>query len=979
MYKNKNYITVMLLFIAAVFNGCSDDLMSNAIGSTLEEDGDYKISTFTLSNDVMGADETLESVIIILTSGEGHTLEFYASVTVDESLFKCRMRIPKTETVPDGEYLLTARVPDGPKLGGRVSVIFKDEMLHTVQGTAVEYTDLEGDGSWYDPYIINSKDDFKALINNLRRDSKLHGAGLYFKQTATFDAPSQSELYDGRGYFNYSFAGNYDGGGFAIENLYYVGAKDPEKDSGIGLFAELLSGAVIKDLNINNFNIINTVGDCGALAGRSTGTVTVSNVNVSGSIVDGGSNCGGLIGSTYDNSHLSVDGYDFSVAITGDDCIGGVIGATAQTNSYTTIHNVSTDEHRFSVSGRNDVGGIIGYMGGSFHISRVVLEHSVSSEDGDLRIVSGSGNNTGGIIGDFAGSASGDCSLDSIKVKCPVGGSGSGTGGLIGKLCANKNLTINYCQVMSVVSGGDDVGGLAGSCVIDMASGVTFTGTDNLTKVVVDDAAASVSGVSNVGGLFGSLTGGGSLSFDSKVRVAINVTSSDRNCGGAFGYVTDATIDLTNLIFDSTSMHVNGGGECSGGVIGYMGNSTITGPSANEVEYQSGSQYEIPQYSRFTPLFKGEVTGVNKNGGIVGKMENSTIRNLSSQCTVTGNGQYTGGLIGYLTGNCTVENCTFGAGKIVGKGNDVGGIVGLVEKGGSITKCINYAPVDGNGGVAGIIGTLDYTEKVSPVSWCVNVGAINSRGLSTGGVIGYLHGASDYQTVQKCANYGAVVGAGGSNSDSAIGGIVGFCRGKKIQVLYCANHGDIYSAGSQHGIGGVAGSLGEDPNGVYASQNLELGYCCNRGSISCDAGDAHIGGILGYQEEGAIDLADHDSWLHDCVNYGDITSDQNDDNGGILGCADHYSFIEKSVNLGSIRGGSDNAVIGTHKSSCIFYHENLYYLEGSGKSWCADYSVSEANKGKQESYSKLDFTSIWEIKDGEPALRDCPFLSVTFQ
>lgn len=976
--KIKQCLIVLATLVVAVLVGCSDDLLkSNDIGSTLEEVGEYKISTFTLSNEIMGADESLESVVITLKAVDGSILEYDAAVEVARTMLKCRMRIPKTESIPDGEYVLTARVSDGTKLGGSVQVVFKDEMLHTIQATAIEFTKLSGEGTQESPYLIGNTTDFTSLISNLRRDSIAHGTGLYFRQTASFSAPTQSELYDGRGYFNYSFAGNYDGGGFAIQNLYYVGAKDASKDSGVGMFAELLDGAVISNLTIDNFSIMNTAGDCGALAGKASGVVKVSNVNVSGSIVDGGNNCGGLIGSI--DGELHVNGYDFSVTITGSNNVGGLLGYASDV-SCVNIRSVSTEDHRFSISGTNHVGGVVGYVGNEYHFSRIVLEHTVSSEDKDLKIISGSGNSVGGVLGHYAGVSQAVCSLDSIKVKCPVGGTGSYfggsyVGGLVGYTYSNVNLTVNYCQVTSVITGDSEVGGLFGHCQFKNSGKLVFTGTDNLTKVVADDAAASVSGTENIGGLIGWLDG--LVSFDAKVRVAVDVTSTSRNCGGAFGYAVNTTCDLTNLVFDSTTMYVKGGGECTGGIFGYLGDSDISGPESNGFDFWDSSMQAVtvPEYSRFTPMFKGVVNGLNKNGGVVGKLENSTARRISAQCSVTGNGQYTGGLFGYVAHVCTIEDCSFGGGQVTGKGDDNGGIIGILSQENSVTDCVNYAPVTGSGATAGCIGCVEYNESVSTILSCVNTGAVTGTGYSTGGVIGYMRGSADYETVLRCANYGEVIGSGGSNSSSAIGGIVGFCNGKKIRVLSSANHGRIYSSGSQHGVGGIAGSLGEDPNGVFASQNLELGYCCNRGEVECGNSDAHLGGILGYQEEGASDLSDHDSWLHDCINFGHICSGQSSDNGGILGCADHYSFIEKSVNFGDLSG---NATIGTHKSACIFYHERLYYLEGKGKNWCADGSFSDANKGKTESYEGFDFTNVWEIKDGYPALRDCPFQSVTF-
>lgn len=52
--QNK-FCAAILFFVIAILSGCSDDsLISNDVGSTLEEDGDFKISTFSLSNKIMG-------------------------------------------------------------------------------------------------------------------------------------------------------------------------------------------------------------------------------------------------------------------------------------------------------------------------------------------------------------------------------------------------------------------------------------------------------------------------------------------------------------------------------------------------------------------------------------------------------------------------------------------------------------------------------------------------------------------------------------------------------------------------------------------------------------------------------------------------------------------------------------------------------------------------------------------------------------
>lgn len=978
--KQKYFFATIIFVITAILSGCSEDsLLSNEIGSTLEENDSYKISTFSLSNNIMGADESVDRVTINLKSENITSLQYSADVIVSNSTMKCRMMIPKTESIPDGNYVLTAILPDNTKLGGCFKVVFKNDMLRTIQEEQIEYTKLNGEGTEENPYIINSTDDFKSLINNLRRDSLAHGAGRYFKQTATFDAPSQSELYDGRSYYNYAFAGKYDGGGFSIENLFYVGAKEASKDSGIGLFTDLYDGAEIKNLGITNLSIMNTTSDCGVIAGSASGNIALSDIRVNGTIMEGGSRCGGLIGSL--DGNLSVDGYDLSLNISGDNEVGGLLGY-AGNSSTVNIHSVTTTDHHFSISGGENVGGIIGKIDGEFHIARVVLEHTVSSEDDKVKIINSSGNYLGGVIGNVSNVTSAS-SFDSIKIKCPIGGVDNATpqyvGGLAGYVNSNAPLTVNYCQMTSVISGGSDLGGLIGSCNLSGSNVISFIGADtDTTKVVVDGAAATITGISNVGGLFGYLNG--TAKFDSPVRVAIDVTSTDRNCGGAIGSAENSELDLSNLILDSYTMKVKGGGECTGGIIGYIGNSSVCGPSSNKFDYVEGnsSSVVVPQYSRFTPMFCGFVDGKNKNGGIIGKMCNVTVKQLSAQCTVSGSGQYTGGLVGWASNASSFEDSTFGGERVDGNGSDTGGIVGYIADTTSLRDCINYGAVNGVDNVGGVIGYVDYSSGVPGINWCVNTGAVTASGGRTGGVVGYMHGGYGYTAVRRCANYGAIEGTGGDSSNDAVGGIVGMCDDVKIRVWNCANHGKVHCTGAQHGVGGIAGALGFDPGSWWQSENLDLGYCCNRGEVGCDSKSAHVGGILGYQEEGGSDEDDYDSHLHNCINFGDITSDQDSDNGGILGYADSYSYIEKCVNFGKMNDvDDDNATIGDHKG--IFSYDYLYYLEGTGSSWKSTDSFTDSEKGKEDTYDGFDFSNVWEIVDGYPALRDCPFQSVYFE
>ena len=78
-----------------------------------------------------------------------------------------------------------------------------------------------------------------------------------------------------------------------------------------------------------------------------------------------------------------------------------------------------------------------------------------------------------------------------------------------------------------------------------------------------------------------------------------------------------------------------------------------------------------------------------------------------------------------------------------------------------------------------------------------------------------------------------------------------------------------------------------------------------------------------------------------------------------------------------------NGVVGTRKSSVIWHHHDLYYLDGTGSGWCAE-SFSDSEKKNTSTFNNFDFSGkgVWIIdsdnskNNGFPYLRDCPFQSI---
>ncbi len=219
--------------------------------------------------------------------------------------------------------------------------------------------------------------------------------------------------------------------------------------------------------------------------------------------------------------------------------------------------------------------------------------------------------------------------------------------------------------------------------------------------------------------------------------------------------------------------------------------------------------------------------------------------------------------------------------------------------------------------------------------------------------------------VSKCGNDGAVSASASGAEESGAGGIIGY-GGALMQIKDCANRGKILSDGPLKAAGGVAGSLGLDPTGVTTGyENVYLYTSSNSGTIDVKDNKTRVGGVLGFMEEGSH------SNLRNCRNSGQVLNKHQSDNGGIVGYVDHLTNIYYCVNLGNVEHG--NATIGTHKTGSIFYHDGLYYLEGTGSSWPSATKVSEADFTKKSKSSKLEFDEIWSMSDSGPDLPGCPF------
>lgn len=145
--------------------------------------------------------------------------------------------------------------------------------------------------------------------------------------------------------------------------------------------------------------------------------------------------------------------------------------------------------------------------------------------------------------------------------------------------------------------------------------------------------------------------------------------------------------------------------------------------------------------------------------------------------------------------NVTFENIEVISGSITGSYF----VFGISGSGGSARNCINRANVTASGTYAA--GVINHIR--GEVSNCSNYGKITTRKGPAGG-IACVNQESNKLT--DCANYGDiyVTGSLGSNSGSAVGGLLG--DPSNLEISNCANFGNIYLTEQSEIVGVIVGT-----------------------------------------------------------------------------------------------------------------------------------------------------------------------------
>lgn len=219
------------------------------------------------------------------------------------------------------------------------------------QSAAIAVQALSGSGKADDPYLIGTAEDLQALGNKTI-------TGCY-KLTADIDMAGKAMTP-----IKKFSSGTFDGGGHTISGLTISVSS-----GSAGLFAETGSSAVIQGIVLQNANISSAGGSypgVGALVGKNTSDLTVSECSVSGSVHSTSSSAayvGGFVG--YGAGKLTMERCASTADITGGTSssgrVGGLIGSLSSGSALTDCYAVGA-----LTANSGSAGGLTGYSYGSY-------------------------------------------------------------------------------------------------------------------------------------------------------------------------------------------------------------------------------------------------------------------------------------------------------------------------------------------------------------------------------------------------------------------------------------------------------------------------------------------------------------------------------------------------------------------------------------------------------------------------------------
>lgn len=755
-------------------------------------------------------------------------------------------------------------------------------------------------------------------------------------------------------------------------------------------------------------------GDAGA-SGKSN-TVRIEGCSVDKAVIQAASSAntssqiGGILG--YGSQYVAAFitgckvGVGGAVSIKGEHSLGGIAGGMSNAKggyidsctveANTTIERIDVGGDKTVLESENHgtaIGGLVGFtqnsnddtspltttfsgtsaFNGTITVS-VEATNPSSDSDGKISCI-------GGIVGDM-GSGANFASGSNVTVggNINITLAAANVGGVVGR--TNKATFIGKFNVAPNMSteNAENVGGFIGKNV-----GTVYIIADTTERIVNDTLngteitiGGKIQGTSEVGGFIGVNDSGSTLNIGSNVANAKPYKSGT------------LTITIT--------ASVTGSGDNVGGIVG---------KNEGDDENTQDNDYATIDIVKGTIEQNGAIIGANNVGGIIGlndgllttgggeadttiggvtlsEEQQNKIKNLSINNTgsVTGTGDYVGGVVGKLDSPSALRTEDSGKGAIAGTftnsgnvsgGKFVGGSLGYVGKNVTITAKNNVATLfvnDGQvtatgyyagGSIGVLVGKIEGVDNGHTVNF-KNTGTVTATGF-VGGSIGVLAGPVKYaQFVNSSGNLSIA-------AVNAVGGSVGFIGVPtpletiltgvgitladdyvKVENTHFEASGELTANPDSNAIsvakdaatnkstgwGGVGGAIGVIGKNVrWGTEQNKNTYYAN-GNVTAN-GINNVGGIVG------IILAENVN-ISNMLAY-NTTVKGGENVGGIVGATDGIGTVITSAYAieGTFTGSKNvGGIIGLAKTDTDA--STSYWVKGYANSDIATYDVKDLSK-----------------------------------
>ena len=687
---------------------------------------------------------------------------------------------------------------------------------------------------------------------------------------------------DGMQWTPVTFWGKFNGNGFSISNMHYSGS-----DYYSGMFAQLESGAEVRDLHITNSSFTSTSGYIGAIAGYAYDAV-ITDCSVTNTTVTGETAIGGIVGMTQNYCEVKNCGVS-EITVTSNNSTTGYAGGIAG-QAVDGVDLIGCAVESGTVNA-NRAGGILGYgwcNAGPYAGRDITISRCSSSAD----VGSSTSRSAGGIMGELGTEVDlymNNC-WSSGKVTCSSSDTEAGAGGMLGTEYQHQYTkgSIQNCYSIAKLSGykcgymvSNSLRVTYKNCYSNY-SGLSSTheaykteaqfASGEVAYLLQGDQTAQVWGQSLGNEAYPVLSDykvyqvsgcGGTQYSNMDMDAPHNFTEASNgfctvcdayepatqnedgvyeigNAGQLYWFaklVNDGTRDADAIVVADITVNENLIETLQ--VSSYDG--SIGAASTADIRKWTpiGAMYYTGSFDGNRKTISGLYYYGTQPAGFFCILQDTAVSNM----VVTDSYFYTTasslGGIAAVCENADIADCYFDGVLNINLASSAyaGGIVGYFMEG-SITDCTNAGDVFGSSNLGGIAGYAD--DNKSPIENCTNTGTIRGDDW-IGGIVG-----DNYSAVTGCSNEGEIIGSGGEY----IGGIVGY---NNYNVSDCVNSGKV--SGST--VGGIAGTNG-----------YKIDACENAGEI---IGSSYAGGIAGVNQQKGYNDFQYAGAITDCVNSGTVT------------------------------------------------------------------------------------------------------------